>query len=98
VAQSTDNECAQVYVRALVADDLFDDFFAPISRDGAALHEVNLRLIKALVSLAHINPHAFRPACSRHAARLLAHAGSGLVLQQDKDELRALAAELIGVH
>ena len=98
VAQSTDNKCPQVYVRALLADDLFDDFFAPISRDGAALHEVNLRLIKALVSLARINPRAFQPACSRHAARLLAHAGSGLVLQQDKDELRALAAELIGVQ
>ncbi|MFG0401746.1 DUF2254 domain-containing protein [Pseudomonas putida] len=98
VAQSTDNECPQVYVHALLADDLFDDFFAPISRDGAALQEVNLRLIKALVSLAHINPRAFQPACSRHAARLLAHAGNGLVLQQDKDELRALAAELIGVQ
>ncbi|WP_409293251.1 DUF2254 domain-containing protein [Pseudomonas sp. KCJK9058] len=98
VAQSTDNKCPQVYVRALLADDLFDDFFAPISRDGAALHEVNLRLIKALVSLARINPRAFQAACSRHAARLLAHAGSGLVLQQDKDELRALAAELIGVQ
>jgi uncharacterized membrane protein len=36
--------CAQVYIRGLEVDDLFDDFFAPISRDGAALVEVNLRL------------------------------------------------------
>jgi len=98
VTQSQASECAQVHVRTLRVDDLFDDFFAPISRDGAALQEVNVRLIKALTCLAQINPRVFQSSSSRHAKRLLEHADSGLLIQQDKDALRALAVELIGVH
>jgi len=94
LAKDTDNQCDRVHVRALVADDLFDDFFAPISRDSAGLHEVNLRLIKALACLAQINPGAFATACSRQADRLLEHAMHGPALQQDKDQLCALAAQL----
>ncbi|MDE1169444.1 MAG: DUF2254 domain-containing protein [Pseudomonas sp.] len=87
----TDSDCERVYVRGLRVDDLFDDFFAPISRDGAGLLEVNLRLLKALASLAQINPALFKAACSRHAGLLIMRANASLVLQHEKDELSTLA-------
>ncbi|UXZ93903.1 DUF2254 domain-containing protein [Pseudomonas phytophila] len=86
-----DSDCEQVYLRGLTVDDLFDDFFAPIARDGAPLLEVDVRLMKALVSLSQINPVLFQKPCARHADLLLKRANSALTLQEDKDQLRALA-------
>ena len=86
-----DSDCEQVYLRGLTVDDLFDDFFAPIARDGASLLEVDVRLMKALVSLAQINPELFQRSCAKHADLLLKRANSALTLQEDKDQLRALA-------
>lgn len=85
---------ARVYVRGLVIDDLFDDFFGPLSRDCAALQEVNLRLLKALLSLAQINPLAFEASAARHARRLLAFADHALVLPEERVQLATLAAPL----
>ena len=90
-SSQTDQGCKQVFLRALTVDDLFDDFFAPISRDGAALLEVNVRLLKALISLAEINPAIFKDACDRHVDLLMARAESTLALQHEKDQLSSLA-------
>ncbi|MDH1528651.1 DUF2254 domain-containing protein [Pseudomonas mosselii] len=86
--------CAHVYLHGIVVDDLFDDFFGPIARDGAALQEVNIRLLKALLSLAQINPRLFEGNASRHARRLLGFANAALVLEDEKFQLRSLAAQL----
>jgi uncharacterized membrane protein len=86
--------CEQVYLRGLEVDDLFDDFFAPISRDGAGLIEVNLRLLKALITLAGINPERFRGACARQADLLLKRSDALLVLQEEKDRLVELSRTL----
>jgi uncharacterized membrane protein len=86
--------CEQVYIRRLEVDDLFDDFFAPISRDGAGLIEVNLRLLKALITLAGINPERFRGACARQAHLLLKRSDALLVLQEEKDRLVELSRTL----
>ncbi|WP_374707270.1 DUF2254 family protein [Pseudomonas sp. 008] len=43
----TGQGCEQVFLRGLTADDLFFDFFAPISRDGAALLEVKHSSVKS---------------------------------------------------
>ena len=87
----TDQGCKQVFLRGLTVDDLFDDFFAPISRDGAALLEVNVRLLKALISLAEINPAIFKDACYRHVDLLITRAETTLALQHEKDQLSSLA-------
>lgn len=86
--------CERVHLRGLTVDDVFDDFFPPISRDGASIIEVNVRLLKALISLAEINPPLFRQACARHAQVLLARADTALTLQHEKDQLHALAKVL----
>lgn len=88
-------DCRRVYVQCLDVDDLFDDFFGPIARDGAGLLEVDVRMTKALLSLAEINPTLFQPAASRHAARLLGYAENALGLDEDKRRLRELAQPLL---
>ncbi|MNI58046.1 hypothetical protein D3C73_1131410 [compost metagenome] len=88
-------DCRRVYVQCLDVDDLFDDFFGPIARDGAGLLEVDMRMTKALLSLAEINPTLFKPAASRHAARLLGYAQNALGLDEDKRRLRELAQPLL---
>lgn len=88
-------DCEQVYLRALTVDDLSDDFFAPIARDGASLLEVDLRMMKALVSLAQINPDMFNDACFRHADLLLKRADLSLTLEDDKQTLSAVARQLV---
>ena len=87
--------CDQVFLHALSVDDLFDDFFAPIARDGAAIIEVDLRLMKALISLAQINPTLFKAVCARHAKLLLRRADSALALDEEKQLVRALASKLL---
>ncbi|WP_339493486.1 MULTISPECIES: DUF2254 domain-containing protein [unclassified Pseudomonas] len=94
-AAKIDADCQHVYLSGLTVDDLFDDFFAPIARDGAGLVEVDLRMMKALVSLAQINPTMFRGACTRHAERLLKHANTALVLEDDRHTLSAAARPLL---
>lgn len=94
-AAKIDTDCQQVYLRGLTVDDLFDDFFAPIARDGAGLLEVDLRLMKALVSLAQINPAMFSAACTKHAELLLKRANIALVLDEDRHRLRSAARPLL---
>lgn len=83
--------CNRVFVRALTVEDLFDDFFAPISRDGAGLIEIDLRMIKALNSLSEIHPALFKNASKKHADILIKRAETKLTLQDEKDQLNSLA-------
>ncbi|UFN48758.1 DUF2254 domain-containing protein [Roseomonas sp. OT10] len=76
-------------VPALSPKDMLDDAFAPIARDGAGLIEVQLRLQKALHSLAALAPETFGEA-ARHQARLaLDHAEQALATPDDRERLRA---------
>lgn len=92
-----ENNCDQVFLHGLNIDDLFDDFFAPIARDGAAIIEVDLRLLKALISLAQINPGLFKDVCARHANVLLRRSESVLAMNEEKQQLRALASTLLPI-
>ncbi|MEE4341357.1 hypothetical protein V2J66_06980 [Pseudomonas alliivorans] len=56
--------------------------------------EVDVRLLKALASLAQINPELFQKSCAKQADLLLKRANSALALQEDKDQLRTLARPL----
>ncbi|WPP02382.1 DUF2254 domain-containing protein (plasmid) [Pseudomonas sp. HR96] len=89
-----DPGCDLVYLRGLTVEDLFNDFFSPISRDGASLLEVNVRLLKALISLSQINPMLFRQVCIKHADLLLNRANATLLLQYERDQLSSLVRTL----
>jgi uncharacterized membrane protein len=91
----TQPECDRMFLHGLNVDDLFDDFFGPIARDGAGIVEVDIRMMKALIALSQINPGLFSAAATRQADRLLARADAALVLDEEKQRLRALAARLV---
>lgn len=92
-----EERCEQVFVRGITVADLFDDFFSPIVRDGAGLIEIDIRVLKALISLSHVNSALFAEAAAAQARLLLKRAEHALTLSEDKARLTTLAAQLHGV-
>lgn len=84
--------CSCIHLRGLSMEDMFDDFFSPIARDGAALIEVNIRLIKALASLAQSNGDLYGDLCASHIGVVQERAEAALTLKADKARLRACIA------
>ncbi len=74
----------RISVPRLSEDDLFDDAFIAIARDGANAIEVTLRLIKALNTLAHVGDQPMRSAAVRHAKRVMALAEQHSHLPEDR--------------
>ncbi len=85
---------ANVHAPEVQLDDLFDDVFNPIGRDGAGLVEVALRIQKALRTLAHLEDGRFRAAAHRHSMLALARAERALDLPDDLARVRAVAEEI----
>ncbi len=83
-----------VHVPGVDVADLFDDLFTPIARDGASMVEVGMRLQKSLRALVRIGGAHFVANAQRHSALALERAMVGLTIEQDKQVLRALAAEV----
>jgi uncharacterized membrane protein len=81
----------RVHVPGLSIDDLFDDFFFPIERDGAAVMEVMLRLQKVLSALCATGNPDLRRAALHHSALSLERSLPLLALQEEKDRLKAAA-------
>ena len=81
----------RVHVPALELDDLFDDIFAPIARDGGSLIEVQMRLQKGLLLLAGQGVGLARSA-RRQALFALRHAELAMVLEDDRQRLSDLVA------
>lgn len=84
----------RLWVPEIRVQDLFEDVFRPVARDGAALVEVQIRLQKALIALARLDPGDFTRAAARQSAEALARAEAVLVVEADREVLRALNATL----
>ena len=76
------------------ANDLFEDFFNPIARDGASIVEVQLRLQAALQALATNEPTRFGSVARAHATLAAARAEDALEVEHDRVRLRHAAAWL----
>lgn len=83
--------CTRVMVPALAVEDLFEDAFGPLMRDGAPIVEVGLRLQEALATLTAVEPR-FASSARDLSARALQHATAALRLPQDHARLAAVAA------
>lgn len=83
----------RVHVPELSLDDLFDDAFNAISRDGAGMLEVATRLQKAFQSLAATGNAEMEKVAIEHARRALTHSEEVLKHPFEIETLR-LAAEL----
>ncbi|MBL3573157.1 DUF2254 domain-containing protein [Rhodovulum sulfidophilum] len=81
----------RLHAPPLRADDLVEDAFAAIARDGASMREVARRLIHALNTLRQGDDPALARAAEAMTRRALAHAEAALVLDEDKAGLRQLA-------
>lgn len=88
--------CANVFVPPLSVDDMFDDAFGPIARDGAGLAEVQLRLLKALQALAASDAPGFRQSALRHARMALKRSECEPMLDEEKARLREIVREMEG--
>lgn len=80
----------RIHVPAISADDLFDDIFRLIARDGAGLIDVQLRIRKALAALSLMGDEAFCNAAREQARLALKRAESAITLEEDKARLRQI--------
>lgn len=83
----------KVHVPPLRTVDLFEDAFLGLSRDGAAMIEVQLRLQKGLLALSRIGDADFRAVAMDQAAAARARAEAALGLNAEKNRLRRVAEE-----
>lgn len=88
----------RVHVPPLLLDDLFDDVFTPIARDGAGIVEVGLRLQKMLRTLAGLDAPRYQAAARRHSALALARAEASLTLEDDLRRVREIAEQVQAIE
>lgn len=79
----------RVFVPALREEDMFDDVFPPIARDGAGMREIGIRLQKALAALDDLGDARFQAPLRRHAREALARAQATLDFVPDLEAVRA---------
>lgn len=85
------SEYDRVEVPEISVQDMFDDAFNAIARDGAGFIEVTGRLQKALESLASIGDTEMRSAAIYHGRLSLARAENALKIPEDLERVRKLA-------
>ena len=90
-----DVPCPRIRVPPVRLGEMFDDVFGPIARDGAGLFEVQIRLQKALRTLAAIGDSHFAEHAARHARYALQRAEAALMLEEEKDRVREIAAATV---
>ncbi|MCD0501660.1 DUF2254 domain-containing protein [Bordetella petrii] len=88
-----DPEFPRVHVQSLTSDDMFEDAFMLMARDGAGHIEIQLRIQKALRALARLGNDDFRAAAQRQASLALARAEAALALDEDRTRLRHAAEQ-----
>ncbi len=82
----------RVELAPLSVEDMFDDAFTAIARDGAGNVAVMLILQKALRSLASVNAMPFAGAARAHARAALARAEAVMTFPGDVERVRAAAS------
>lgn len=88
-----DKRFPSVHVPPILTDELFDDAFTPIARDGAGTVEVQVRLQKALIALAVVGGDMRRSA-GRHSRLALKRAEAAMALPEDVQALQTLSARI----
>ncbi|MCB1746630.1 MAG: DUF2254 domain-containing protein [Gammaproteobacteria bacterium] len=81
-------EFPRIHVPPLRADDVIEDAFRPIARDGAALIEVQIRLNKALAALAAVGDGGLREATAALAGYALERAREAGLAEAELEAIR----------
>jgi uncharacterized membrane protein len=82
----------EIWVPEVKVEDLFDDAFDPIARDGAAIPEVHIRLHKAFAVLGRIDDPRYAENALRHSALALARTEATMAFEPDRERVRRAAA------
>ena len=88
-------KCDRVHVPALTLDEMFDDAFTAIARDGAGSIEVAIRLQKAFLSLSATEHRDLAKAARYHSKLALARAEQSLKLPEELERVRALSNKVL---
>ena len=83
-----------LFVPPVKVEDLFDDLFTPIARDGASTIEVGIRLQKAFRSLSRFSRDGYADNALRHSREALERAEIALSIDGDRARLRSLAHQI----
>lgn len=83
-----------VRIAELKLEDMFDDVFMPIARDGAAMIEIQLRLQKTLLALKQLCAECFAEQVEHHSLEAHRRAELALSLEADKQRLRELVEQI----
>ncbi len=82
-----------VWIPGISVEDVFDDIFTPIARDGASMIEVQLRLQKALLALYRTGGAQIKRSAVRHSERSLARAEAALPMAFERASVQKLAKQ-----
>lgn len=85
-------EFDRITIPELAIEDMFDDAFSTIARDGAGMLEVIICLLKGLEALSSLGDEAMRSTAAAHARYVVRHAELALRLPEDLAVMRATAA------
>lgn len=89
------SRCDRVWLPQVSFDDLFDDAFMSIARDGAPMIEVQARLLKGLGALREAGPLGARIAAIRHARLAMERSLRELTIESDRQLLKDAAAHVL---
>ena len=87
---------ARVFMPAIEVEDVFDDVFPLLARDGAGMLEVGIRLQKCLGAIAACGDPAFTASAKRHGAMALARGLAALTFEADRAALRDALPHVAG--
>lgn len=80
----------RIWVPELSLQDMFDDAFMGIARDGAGTFEVGLRLQKAFRGLAALDHDGIKQASAAQAKLALRYAEKALILPEEMEQIKAV--------
>lgn len=84
----------KVFVPPLEIDDLFDDVYLSLARDGAGMIEVQLRLQKALLALAQLGDDRYKANAARVSRIALKRSEEAMQIDSEITALREVASEI----
>ena len=89
-----DVQYPRLHVAPIRLEDVFDDLFIPLARDGAAILEVGIRLQKAFITLSGFRHPEFKRIAVQHSRSAIKRAEATSMIEEDLDKLRRIAGLL----
>ena len=83
-----------VHVAPLQNNDLLEDFFSPVARDGASMREIQIRVLKGLSMLSKGWPGVFSEAAHNLAFETLEHANRADHIDSDREFIKSIYFDL----